>query len=159
MQMATLWHPGSMPDDILTHREEQRRLYGEPLSEIVGRITSRLDLTQARVADVLGLSAPMLSQLVSGRRVKIGNPLVVERLRDLHELAGRTGTLDLAAEIERIKDAESVITTSRGSVTAADVVIVLAAAASPDALRRAAAAVEDEPALATLLLRAAQADA
>ena len=148
-----------MPDDILTHREEQRRLYGEPLSDIVSRIMSSLSLTQGRVADVLGLSAPMLSQLASGRRFKIGNPQVVERLRDLHDLAGRAGEVDVAAELERIKSAESAITTNRGAVSVTEVVTVLAASASPEALRRAAAAVEDEPALATLLLRAAQADA
>lgn len=148
-----------MPDDILTHREEQRRLYGEPLSEIVARIMAALGLTQGRVADVLGLSAPMLSQLVSGRRVKIGNPQVVERLRELHDLAGRAGGADVTAELDRIKGAESSITTSRSAVSVGEVIAVLAASASPEALTRAAAAVEDEPALATLLLRAAQADA
>lgn len=148
-----------MPDAILTHREEQRRLYGEPLADIVTRVMRALGLTQSRLADVLGLSAPMLSQLMSARRVKIGNPQVVERLRALVELAGRAGSVDdLPAELDRIKGAESTITTTRVPGTADDVVMILAATGTPDGLRRAAGAVEDEPALAMLLRRAAEAE-
>ena len=63
--------------------EEQRRLYGEPIGTLVRRVTAGLDLNQARVAQILGLSPPMLSQLVSGHRVKIGNPLALARLQRL----------------------------------------------------------------------------
>jgi len=37
-------------------------------------------ISQANLADVLGISAPMLSQVMSGRRAKIGNPAVLARL-------------------------------------------------------------------------------
>jgi hypothetical protein len=67
--------------------QQQVELYGEPLGEVVRRITGALGLTQGGLAQVLGLSAPMLSQLVSAQRVKIGNPAVVARLRAVSELA------------------------------------------------------------------------
>ncbi len=66
--------------------QQQVELYGEPLGEVVRRITGGLGLTQGGLAQVIGLSAPMLSQLVSAHRVKIGNPAVVSRLRAVSEL-------------------------------------------------------------------------
>ncbi|WP_420323160.1 DNA-binding protein [Kribbella catacumbae] len=53
------------------------------------RIGGTLGLTQARLAEAIGLSAPMLSQLMSGQRVKIGNPAVVSRLHSLDLLVTR----------------------------------------------------------------------
>ncbi len=66
--------------------QQQVELYGEPLGEVVRRITGGLGMTQGGLAQVIGLSAPMLSQLVSAQRVKIGNPAVVSRLRAVSEL-------------------------------------------------------------------------
>ena len=62
------------------NREKQRELYGAPLADIAARITSGLGLTQGRLAAVMGVSAPMLSQLLSGHRTKLGNPAAVTRL-------------------------------------------------------------------------------
>ena len=53
---------------------QQVETYGAPLGQLVHRITDTLSISQARAAHVLGMSAPMLSQLVTGSRVKIGNP-------------------------------------------------------------------------------------
>jgi transcriptional regulator with XRE-family HTH domain len=58
----------------------QRRLYGLPLVEVVHRITYRLDISQAELARTLGLSPPMLCQLTSGQRVRIGDPTALARL-------------------------------------------------------------------------------
>ncbi len=74
-------------------RELQREMYGQPLGELVHQLTAQLRITQARLAAVLGVSAPMLSQLASGQRVKFGNPAVVGRLQALIDLAARAGTL------------------------------------------------------------------
>jgi transcriptional regulator with XRE-family HTH domain len=68
---------------------QQTELYGEPLGTLMRRIGSTLSLTQARLAETIGLSAPMLSQLMSGQRVKIGNPAVVSRLQSLDLLVTR----------------------------------------------------------------------
>ncbi|HEY0447850.1 helix-turn-helix transcriptional regulator [Actinophytocola sp.] len=61
-------------------REQQRELYGAPLGDRVRRLTCALGISQARLARTLGISPAMLSQLVSARRVKIGDPAVLARL-------------------------------------------------------------------------------
>lgn len=58
----------------------QREWYGEPLGDRVRRLVVAFDVSQAYLAEVLGISAPMLSQVMSGRRAKIGNPVVLARL-------------------------------------------------------------------------------
>jgi transcriptional regulator with XRE-family HTH domain len=60
--------------------ELQKQWYGEPLGDRVRRLVVAFDVSQANLADVLGISAPMLSQVMSGRRAKIGNPAVLARL-------------------------------------------------------------------------------
>jgi hypothetical protein len=88
--------------------EMQRLWYGEPLGDLFGRLISELGLNQARLAGLLGLSAPMLSQLMNGRRAKIGNPIVVQRLQALQDLAaqlaaGRLGPEEATARMEEIR--------------------------------------------------------
>lgn len=58
----------------------QREWYGEPLGDRVRRLVRAFSTSQAYLAEVLGISAPMLSQVMSGRRAKIGNPSVLARL-------------------------------------------------------------------------------
>ncbi|MEV4320218.1 XRE family transcriptional regulator [Actinocrispum sp. NPDC049592] len=71
-----------MEDQKIVQRnlELQRQWYGEPLGDRVRRLVVAFDVSQANLADVLGISAPMLSQVMSGRRAKIGNPSVLARL-------------------------------------------------------------------------------
>lgn len=96
---------------------QQRSLYGAPIGELVGRARDRLGLTQGRVAQVLGISAPMLSQLVSGQRTKIGNPLVIDRLDQLVDLAEQVDQgLEHAAlepRLEAIRESETTSRTRR----------------------------------------------
>jgi transcriptional regulator with XRE-family HTH domain len=89
--------------------ELQRGWYGEPLGDLFRRVIGDLGLNQVRLAGVLGLSAPMLSQLMSGQRAKIGNPAVVQRLQALQELAfevaeGDTGAMEAAARMDEIRE-------------------------------------------------------
>lgn len=74
-------------DQTAHNLQQQVELYGEPLGVTVRRVAPLLGLTQGALAHVIGLSAPMLSQLMSAQRVKIGNPAVVSRLRAVAELA------------------------------------------------------------------------
>ena len=69
------------------NRALQTEWYGEPLGERFRRLLDRLRLSQAQLAGVLGLSAPMVSQLMTGVRAKIANPAVLARLAALEELA------------------------------------------------------------------------
>ncbi|MEP6649017.1 MAG: hypothetical protein ABJA74_03775, partial [Lapillicoccus sp.] len=82
--------PGPEPRDA---REQQRSLYGEPLGDLLTRLMRAFDLTQGRLAETIGLSAPMLSQLMSAQRVKIGNPAVVQRVQALIRLADEVSHL------------------------------------------------------------------
>lgn len=89
-------------------RELQRSWYGESLGALFRRLIDDLGLNQARLASVLGLSAPMLSQLMSGQRAKIGNPAVVQRVQALQELSsqvadGRVSAGEAAERMEEIK--------------------------------------------------------
>lgn len=135
------------------NRQTQRELYGEPIADIAHRITTTLGLTQGRLAEVLGLSAPMLSQLIGARRVKIGNPAVLGRLQSLTDLAA-VGSQLTADERERrlaaIHDAQPTMTTMRD----AGAIDALRAAAPSEELRRLADATPYAP-LADLLRLAA----
>lgn len=94
-------------------RDLQRTLYGAPLSDLVGQVAAAFALSQAGVARVLGLSAPMMSQLVSGHRVKIGNPAAVRRLQALIALVPQAAQLsaeDLQARLTAIGDEQATIT-------------------------------------------------
>jgi transcriptional regulator with XRE-family HTH domain len=71
---------GEPASRLAANRERQRELYGAPLGDRVRRLTAALGISQARLARTLGLSPAMLSQLVSGRRMKIGDPAVLARL-------------------------------------------------------------------------------
>lgn len=72
---------------VAANRERQRALYGAPVAETVHRIVKALGITQALLARTVGVSPAMLSQLVTGRRVKIGDPAVLARFRMLDERA------------------------------------------------------------------------
>ncbi len=86
------------------NQAEQQRVYGAPLGELFRDVATTFSLSQGRLAGVLGISAPMLSQLASGHRVKIGNPAAVSRLQRLVELGHevRDGVLDPAAALARL---------------------------------------------------------
>lgn len=138
----------------------QVELYGEPLGDLFGRITAGLGVSQAQLARILGMSPPMLSQLGSGKRAKIGNPAVQRRLSEIVELLDdvRSGAVsgdDLAAALEQVRESTGSWTTARHEASAdpAPVVrAVLRGAAGPEELARAADLLEpDHPALAAVI--------
>lgn len=140
--------------------EQQRELYGEPIGDVVRRVADALRLSQSAVSRALGLSPAMLSQLMSGHRVKIGNPLVVARLQALIALADRAAGLDepeLARSIEEIRESRSTLTTSQVVVSpapdaAATLRDLVRTVASDDEIAEAARALESvAPGLAELV--------
>jgi len=103
-------------DQVARNREQQAVVYGEPLGNLLGRVGEQLGLTQARIAGILGLSAPMLSQLASGHRVKIGSPVAVQRLQALVALgaavaAGRVPVAAVESRLAEISAQAAVVTT------------------------------------------------
>lgn len=103
-------------DTVARNRALQAEWYGEPLGDRIRPLLDRLGMSQSGLAGVLGLSAPMLSQLMSGRRAKISNPAVLHRLMAVEELVADPGFDGMAsAEIKRRLDeirAETPATTS-----------------------------------------------
>ncbi|WP_243716967.1 helix-turn-helix domain-containing protein [Actinomadura sp. KC345] len=101
---------------MVRNRALQTEWYGEPLGDRVRPLLDRLGLSQSGLAGVLGLSAPMLSQLMSGQRAKISNPAVLHRLMAVEEMVASPGFGAMtAAEVkERLEEigAESAATTS-----------------------------------------------
>ncbi|MBO0840207.1 MAG: helix-turn-helix transcriptional regulator [Sciscionella sp.] len=93
----------------------QREWYGEPLGDRVRRLVVAFDVSQANLADVLGISAPMLSQVMSGRRAKIGNPVVLARLIMLERKVLTPGVA--AGDEQALKDALEDVRQSNPSVT------------------------------------------
>jgi hypothetical protein len=156
-------HPAGGP--VVTRQVD---LYGLTWADRLHRLMAAYRLTQARLAAVIGLSAPMVSQLISGQRVKISNPAVYARVVRLEELAGSPGVAaGDPAEIARVL--ADVTSTAPTLTTVAllaqpphpgereQAVRQLAAIAPPTVLRMAAAAVPSTE-LARLLDDAAAAD-
>lgn len=103
-------------DAVARNRALQTEWYGEPLGDRVRPLLGRLGLSQSGLAGVLGLSAPMLSQLMSGQRAKISNPAVLHRLMAVEDLVADPGfgalpAADVRARLEEIRG-ETAATTS-----------------------------------------------
>lgn len=144
--------------------EWQRQWYGEPLGDRLRRLVVAFDVSQAFLADVLGISAPMLSQVMSGRRAKIGNPAVLARLIMLERKVLTPGVAagDPEAVDEAMRDVrESNPTVSRDNVPVnagiddATLLSALRDIAEDENLVEAAERLdEDFPSIADLLRRA-----
>lgn len=97
---------GAVEPDV--RRAEQRELYGEPVDALCRRALVHLGLAEREVAATIGISGPMLAQLVSARRVRLGNPVATYRLTRLRELIdqvadGITDEGDVPLAVAQIK--------------------------------------------------------
>lgn len=148
----------------------QRQWYGEPLGDRARRLIVAFRTSQAQLAEVLGVSAPMLSQVMSGRRAKIGNPSVLARLVMLERKVLTPGVA--AGESDAIRQALEDVRHSRPAVGRDNLPVhhrvtgeesawpVLRRTARPSELESAAEMIGGcHPALAELLRRAAAGDA
>jgi transcriptional regulator with XRE-family HTH domain len=143
-------------DAVRRNRELQRRFYGEPLGDRLRRLLGALDVSQVVLAEALGVSSPMLSQLMSGRRAKIGSPAVLGRLVLLERrvVAGDAGRGEAA--VARLL-AEVRAAQPPAPAPAPDPYDVLRTVAGPDELTRAADTLDRGfPSLAGVLRRAAR---
>jgi len=116
-------------DVVLRNRALQTEWYGEPLGDRFRRLLDRLTLSQAQLADVLGLSAPMISQLMSGVRAKISNPAVLARLAIVEQMAADPAFVVLPPEARAAEMARLVHEAPTGS--SSTVAISQAGAAPP----------------------------
>lgn len=107
----------------------QREWYGESLGDRVRRLVVAFDCSQAQLAEVLGLSAPMLSQLMSGRRAKIGNPAVLARMVMLERrvLTPEVASGDPAAiraALEQVRESRPTVSRPTGGRSASSLEIL-----------------------------------
>jgi predicted transcriptional regulator len=144
--------------DVMRNRQAQTEVYGEPLNALLGRCGAVLGLTQGRIAGLLGVSAPMLSQLINGHRAKLGNPAASRRLEMMRDLlidveAGRIGVAEATAQLERNRDADVfTMTTQHEPGTVREVQELFRATASAADFLAAAEQLQDEqPEIAELL--------
>jgi hypothetical protein len=158
--MPTETDGASAQASLARNRQRQRELYGYPLGDRVRRLTATLGITQARLAAALGISPAMLSQLASARRVKIGDPAVLARLRLLDHRCAPTarrgpGAVDaLLDEVARARPRWSAPDARRPP--APGVVDALRAVSPPDRLAAAAVTLGPSfPELAAVLRQAA----
>lgn len=86
-------------DWLEQNRRRQRELYGQTLHDRLRAVMLAYAIPQKRLAEVLGVSAPMLSQLMSARRVKMGNPRAHERMIALEQRAGEHGAPPLPSRV------------------------------------------------------------
>ncbi|MGI8417102.1 MAG: DNA-binding protein [Nakamurella sp.] len=141
---------------------EQLALYGEPLSARFQRLLTAYGIPQSRLATVIGLSAPMLSQLMNAQRVKISNSDVFARMVRLEEIAAdRAGDrAALAAGLADVVGSHPVLSTQQSAHTAGGrgASVTYLAGFAPPALRAAAGAAAEhgDAALAAVLSSAAE---
>src|ERR671917_384026 len=142
----------------------QREWYGEPLGDRVRRLVVAYAVSQAQLAEVLGLSPPMLSQLMSGRRAKIGNPAVLARMvmlerRVLTPEVASGDSVAIRAALQEVRDSRPTVSCDTLPVEEdSEEVLVpgLRRLADPAELAAAAGLLQEGfPLLAGLLLRAA----
>lgn len=154
-------------DSVARNIASQREWYGEPLGDRVRRLVVAFDISQATLADVLGVSPPMLSQVMSGRRAKIGNPAVLARLIMLERkflvpevAAGRTEALAEALEDVRLSRptvSRDMLPVDRTGIAAA--MLLLRRVAERPALTEAADVLQSKfPEIAAVLRRAGTAN-
>ncbi|WP_111766894.1 DNA-binding protein [Nakamurella deserti] len=138
----------------------QTEIYGESWADRLHRLMAAYRLSQARLAGVIGLSAPMLSQLISGQRVKISNPAVYGRIVALEEACADPGfarrdAAEIDALLARTAASQPVLSTrvtAAGPPAGDGIADALAALAPTAALAAAADAVRaTAPALAAVL--------
>lgn len=142
---------------LARNRARQRELYGEPWGDRVRRLQAALGVSQARLAEGLGLSTAMLSQLISARRVKIGDPSVLSRLMILDRYVRRMRpeeTVDAEQLLGELRKAKPHLAVPPGAPS--DPTESLRAIAAPAQLVAAASVLRPRfPAIAELLRRAA----
>jgi len=97
-----------MDAQVNERRRQQFELYGESVDVLAQKAHALMGLGIHDLADVIGLSVPMLSKLLTGERVRIGNPVAIARITRLREftdqlIAGHAGREDIPLTLAQIR--------------------------------------------------------
>src|SRR3546814_13237585 len=76
-----------MNAELADRRRQQAELYGDPVDVLAQKAQQLMGLGLAELADVIGLSTPMLVKLVHCERIRIGNDVAMSRMARLPEFA------------------------------------------------------------------------
>lgn len=101
-------YAGSVDPQLADRRRQQMELYGESVDVLAQKAQQLMGLGTTDLADVVGLSVPMLNRLLTGERVRIGNPIAISRLVQLgdfanHLIAGRANREDIPLTLAQIR--------------------------------------------------------
>ncbi|NGO81089.1 helix-turn-helix transcriptional regulator [Streptomyces sp. YC504] len=131
---------------VAKNRAVQRQVYGQTLDVLLRQLMMDLGINQVRLADVLGVSEQMLSQLINGYRAKSRDPGAGYRLQLLCELAeqvatGRVPAADTDIYVADIKrDPGTVLVPAQGRADAAGAAVKRAVREIQSSLRAVATA-------------------
>jgi predicted transcriptional regulator len=147
-------------------RDQQRELYGTSLRSLVHGLAADYGVSQARLAEVIGISPAMLSQLVSADRIKIGDPvanmrlmLLAQRRSQVRRLTEPSEVDAVLADVARVQRAWPQQHGGRNGQAAASATDLVRGAATPQELAVAAARLQlDFPKLAHALRQVAAAE-
>lgn len=148
-----------MSETVRRNLDKQREYYGELFGERARRVVVGYNISQAQLADALGVSAPMLSQVMSGRRQKMGNPAAWARLLLLERtLLTAPGPAQLQEGLAQIRETSaSAAVLSAAASTRTTIALGLREFYPPEVLNECAYLVADaSPDLAQLLVHAAR---
>ncbi|WP_200951169.1 MULTISPECIES: threonine dehydratase [unclassified Nocardioides] len=70
-------------------RRQQAELYGDPIDVLANKVQHLMGLGIPELAEVIGLSVPMLTKLLTAERVGIGNNVAMGRLTRLQEFTSQ----------------------------------------------------------------------
>jgi len=94
--------------EIAERRRQQVDLYGDSVDVLAQKAQALMGLSAQELAELIGLSVPMFGKLMTGERVRIGNPVAVARLTRLREftdqlIAGQASPDDIPLTIAQIR--------------------------------------------------------
>ncbi len=97
-----------MDVQVSERRRQQQALYGESVDVLARKAQAVMGLAVHDLADIIGLSVPMLTTLLTGERVRIGNPVAIARITRLREftdqlIAGQASPDDIPLTLAQIR--------------------------------------------------------
>lgn len=97
-----------MNDVFAARRRQQAEMYGDSIDVLASKVQQLMGLGVPDLADIIGLSVPMLHKLLDAERVGIGNQVAMGRLTRLQEFAdqlisGEAGRDEIPLTLAQIK--------------------------------------------------------
>ncbi|MDT0202448.1 threonine dehydratase [Nocardioides sp. AE5] len=97
-----------MDAELAHRRSQQAEMYGDSIDVLAQKAHQLMGVALPDLAEVVGLSLPMMTKLVNGERVRIGNTIAMGRIVQLQEFAdqlitGQASSDDIALTLAQIR--------------------------------------------------------